>query len=285
MFAGDTQIATSSDDIKVITETLNRDLNNVANWLSANKLTLNSSKTEYMIIGSKKRLSQVTADPAISVGNLEIKRVEMTRSLGLMIDELADDDKNAAKTGVTETTMVPTFFVHPTNKNIRFWDLPGIGTTNFPDFPTFCEKVHIQNYDTFLIICAGRFTVNDLMLAKKVKSMSKSFFFIRTKIDQSIAGEQKKRNFDEDKVLKAIRDDCAKQLEGLNKGKIFLVSSWDRALWDFGRLEKAILDQLPSKQKESLAFSLRSKSRDVLKETIKILKGMCDKFFEFMAHR
>ena len=80
MFADDTQIATSSDDIKVITETLNRDLNNVANWLSANKLTLNNSKTEYMIIGSKKRLSQVTADPAISVGNLEIKRVEMTKS-------------------------------------------------------------------------------------------------------------------------------------------------------------------------------------------------------------
>jgi hypothetical protein len=87
MFADDTQIATSSDDIKVITETLNRDLNNVANWLSANKLTLNNSKTEYMIIGSKKRLSQVTADPAISVGNLEIKRVETTKSLGLMIDE------------------------------------------------------------------------------------------------------------------------------------------------------------------------------------------------------
>ncbi len=74
MFADDTQIATSSDDIKVITETLNRDLNNVADWLSANKLTLNNSKTKYMIIGSKKRLSQVTADPAINVGNLEIKR-------------------------------------------------------------------------------------------------------------------------------------------------------------------------------------------------------------------
>jgi hypothetical protein len=78
MFADDTQIATSSDDIKVITETLNRDLNNAPNWLSANK------------INSKKRLSQVTADPAISVGNLEINRVETTKSLGLMIDESLD---------------------------------------------------------------------------------------------------------------------------------------------------------------------------------------------------
>ena len=41
-----------------------------------------------MIIGSKKRLSQVTADPAINVGNLEIKRVKTTKSLGLMIESL-----------------------------------------------------------------------------------------------------------------------------------------------------------------------------------------------------
>lgn len=87
MFADDTQIATASDDIKVIEETLNGDLNNVANWLSANKLTLNNSKTEYMIIGTKKRLSQLTFDPVINVGNLEIKRVKTTKSLGLMIDE------------------------------------------------------------------------------------------------------------------------------------------------------------------------------------------------------
>ena len=87
MFTDDTQIATASHDIEVITETLNSDLNNVASWLSANKLTLNNSKTEYMIIGSKKSLGPVTSDPAINVGNLEINRVETTKSLGLMIDE------------------------------------------------------------------------------------------------------------------------------------------------------------------------------------------------------
>ena len=87
MFADDTQIATASHDIEVITETLNNDLNNVASWLSANKLTLNNSKTEYMIIGSKKRLGLVACDPIINVGNLKINRVETTKSLGLMIDE------------------------------------------------------------------------------------------------------------------------------------------------------------------------------------------------------
>ena len=87
MFADDTQIATAKHDIEVITETLNSDLNNVASWLSANKLALNDSKTEYMIIGSKKRLGLVICDPVINVGNLKINRVETTKSLGLMIDE------------------------------------------------------------------------------------------------------------------------------------------------------------------------------------------------------
>ena len=59
MFADDIQISTASHDIEVITETLNSDLNNAESWVFANKLTLNNSKTEYMIIGSKKWLATI----------------------------------------------------------------------------------------------------------------------------------------------------------------------------------------------------------------------------------
>ena len=40
---------------------------------------------------------------------------------------LGDEDEGAAETGVTETTLVPTIYPHPTNEKIKFWDLPGIG--------------------------------------------------------------------------------------------------------------------------------------------------------------
>ena len=60
MFADDTQIATSNSDINVILENLNTDLINVSTWMSANKLTLNNKKTEFMVIGSNKRLGQIT---------------------------------------------------------------------------------------------------------------------------------------------------------------------------------------------------------------------------------
>ena len=53
MFADDTQIDTSGNDINTVTNTLNNDLKNVSDWLTVNKLSLNTKKTEYMIIHCK----------------------------------------------------------------------------------------------------------------------------------------------------------------------------------------------------------------------------------------
>ena len=187
------------------------------------------------------------------------------------------DDQFAAKTGVTETTLDQTSYEHLSNPNILFWDLPGIGTPNYPDLPTFCEKVGIEKYDTFLIICSGRFTENDLQLAKKVKSMGKSFFFVRTKIDNAVRSEKRKSKlYDENKTLKAIKKDCAKNLESFSfsEENIFLVSSHYPARWEFERLKQAILDQLPVRQKEALMLSLHTVSKDILKEKITLLKGI-----------
>ena len=87
MFADDTQIDASSNNIESIANTLNEDLANVSDWMKANKLSLNTSKTEYMIIDSHKRLHQIQSVPPIILDNTQIKRVKDTKSLGLMIDE------------------------------------------------------------------------------------------------------------------------------------------------------------------------------------------------------
>ena len=55
--------------------------------VTSNKLTLNNEKTEYMIIGSKQRLTNITNDPKIELGEAEIKRVEKSKTLGVIIDE------------------------------------------------------------------------------------------------------------------------------------------------------------------------------------------------------
>jgi hypothetical protein len=87
MFADDTQIDTSSNNIDSIANILNEDLINVFDWMKANKSSLNTSKTEYMVIGSRKRLHQTQSDPPITLGDNQIKRFKVAKSLGLMIDE------------------------------------------------------------------------------------------------------------------------------------------------------------------------------------------------------
>ena len=87
MFSDDTQIDASSHNIESVANTLNEDLANVSDWMKANKLSLNTSKTGYMIIGSHKRLHQIQSVPPIILDDTQIKRVKVTKSLGLMIDE------------------------------------------------------------------------------------------------------------------------------------------------------------------------------------------------------
>ena len=74
MFADDTQITTSNSYISVILENLNADLLNISTWMSANKLTLNNNKTEFMVISSNRRLGQNEQEPSICVGGVEIKK-------------------------------------------------------------------------------------------------------------------------------------------------------------------------------------------------------------------
>ncbi|CAB3981250.1 Hypothetical predicted protein [Paramuricea clavata] len=81
MFADDTQLGTANKDVKVIFETLNDDLANISVWMAANKLSLNKSKTEYMFIGSHKKLKQCNSELQIKIGDTPIQRVTVTKSL------------------------------------------------------------------------------------------------------------------------------------------------------------------------------------------------------------
>ena len=188
----------------------------------------------------------------------------------------------AAEVGVEETTLQPECFALPTNPKIKFWDLPGIGTPNYPDIKTYCEKVPYLGRCHAFLIFSTRFTEHNSQLAQKIKSMNKSFFFIRSKIDASLNNEGRKDSFKEDATLENIRSRCLKSLHGLvsKEDDIFLISNRYPARWDFPRLSKAILDALPMYQRESLTLSLSiltSLSTDTLKRKVEILQGRMSK--------
>ena len=86
MFADDTNISTHGSEVE-IQEHLNHDLENIHQWLLANKLTLNKEKTEYMVIGSRQRLSKISNELEIHVGETTIKRVSYAKTLGVVTDD------------------------------------------------------------------------------------------------------------------------------------------------------------------------------------------------------
>ena len=56
MFADDTSVTVKGKVIDEIELGLNEDLDNIRLWLQANKRSLNVTKTEYVLIGSRRRL-------------------------------------------------------------------------------------------------------------------------------------------------------------------------------------------------------------------------------------
>ena len=65
----------------------NIEIHKIHEWLIASILTLNTTKTEFMIIGSKHNLTKIQTDPIITIGNNSIKRVYKTKGLGIIIDD------------------------------------------------------------------------------------------------------------------------------------------------------------------------------------------------------
>ena len=86
MYADDTHITYASADLHSMQSSLNRDLSNVHKWLLCNKLTLNSTKTEFMLIDSRQKLITLSESLELSIDNIPIKQVSTTKSLGILID-------------------------------------------------------------------------------------------------------------------------------------------------------------------------------------------------------
>ena len=87
MYADDTSITFVGSDVDEMNNCINLDLERIRVWLAANKLTLNMSKTEFLLIGSKQRLVNPTAKTTASINQFPIKQVSTVLSLGVHIDE------------------------------------------------------------------------------------------------------------------------------------------------------------------------------------------------------
>lgn len=80
MFADDTNIFISGSNLDNLTSMANSELKEISSWFSANLLSLNIEKTNYILFGNKK-----LANIPVSINNETIKRVYETKFLGVII--------------------------------------------------------------------------------------------------------------------------------------------------------------------------------------------------------
>lgn len=94
LFADDTNLTCEGQNSSEIETKLNEELGNVHQWLTANKLTLNDKKTEFMLIGSRSRLASIENSPVLTLEGRHLKRVYYKKSLGMILDEQLKWDKH-----------------------------------------------------------------------------------------------------------------------------------------------------------------------------------------------
>ena len=86
MCADDIHLTCAGNEIYSIQSSLNRDLLNIIHWLTANKLTLDMTKTEFMSIGTRQKLNSLPSPTAIEINVTRINQVYSTKSLSIIIN-------------------------------------------------------------------------------------------------------------------------------------------------------------------------------------------------------
>jgi len=81
IYADDTHITFAGAGLNSIQSNLNHDLEKLSQWLISNKLTLNTSKTEFMLIGTRQKLSTLSNPLELSIDNVPIEQVFSVKSL------------------------------------------------------------------------------------------------------------------------------------------------------------------------------------------------------------
>ncbi|XP_005356443.1 interferon-inducible GTPase 1-like [Microtus ochrogaster] len=185
------------------------------------------------------------------------------------------EDQGAAEEGITETTMMRNSYKHPKIETLVLWDLPGIGTMNFPP-KDYLEKVKFQEYDFFIIVSATRFTKLQLDLAKAIRFMKKNYYFVRTKVDIDLQNEKesKPRTFDREKTLQQIRSYCVNTFtqNNMDEPQIFLISNRHLSDYDFPILMDTLIKDLSNQKRHNFMLSLPNITEAVIDRKHKSLQ-------------
>ena len=123
LFADDTTVSTSKSDLDNLTTTINYELTRVEKWTTANRLTINTSKTELLLFSNSKRHDDFTDD--IVLGGEVLGAAGACRFLGVILDNRLTFQKHiqtiVTKISRTTGTIYKIRNLHPLHAKLNFY--------------------------------------------------------------------------------------------------------------------------------------------------------------------
>ncbi|XP_062911480.1 interferon-gamma-inducible GTPase 10-like isoform X2 [Mobula hypostoma] len=196
--------------------------------------------------------------------------------------DLNENEEVAARSGFEETTMEITPYPHPTLPNVQYYDFPGLNTPKFP-VKKFMKKTNFSEYDLGIIVTAARFTENDKLLAEALKKAGKPFYVVRSKIDETVRAESRKKGYNQEDMFRRMREYCSSSLQaaGIQNTSVFLYSAFDLDEFDFPKFREAVVSSLSETQRDLFITALPNTSeaaierkRNALRPFIQMLSAV-----------
>ena len=82
LFADDTNLFLSNPSLEILIKTVNLELNKLATWFRANKLSLNVNKTNFILFGHKRYPVNII----VQIDDVPLLQVTNTKFLGVIVD-------------------------------------------------------------------------------------------------------------------------------------------------------------------------------------------------------
>ncbi|KAK3108970.1 hypothetical protein FSP39_019924 [Pinctada imbricata] len=178
-----------------------------------------------------------------------------------------------AKVGIGNTTQERTFYYHPKNKGLQFWDLPGYGTPEFELNEEYLKSMRIEEYDFVLIMYSTVISSTDINFARKLMKANKMFAFVRTKADEFL--DMKEKPFEQ--WCREAKTKCQNTLKdkGVSfeneKEQIFVISNKKPEKGDCDNLMNFLTENTVELKRMNILITLRRQTLPMIDEKEKQL--------------
>jgi GTP-binding protein EngB required for normal cell division len=182
-------------------------------------------------------------------------------------------DDGFAKAGSGDTTITPTLYIHPTNDQITFCDLPGYSSTMFKK-EDYISEMKISDYDFFLIFVNNVLSEDEVWMAGELRKLDKPFTFVRSKIDVDIDNaiyDGKDPEMIIPEIKRQLKEALDAKLEYTNC--MFLISSRKPDLGEMSDLIRYIEETMDGFKAQVLLFSIHPMTRNIVERKHKMLKA------------